>query len=271
MLGVFITRGLVMLFGYAYPAFECYKTVEKNRIEIEQLRFWCQYWIIVAVLTVLERIVDVFVSWLPMYGELKLAFYIYLWYPKTKGTSYVYETFLLPYVAKHETHIDRKLLELRYKAWDLASYHLQNCASYGQNTFFQFLQYLASQTSKAKGPRSQNVDPQPPNSSPPPPPPRAMGRQPADEQTQQSSKKRTSTPPQSPISMKRTEFQWPKSDVVQEQQPSNIPPEATVVNTTISASSDDSTGPPASEEADMDETLRAARTRLRRSHSRPKE
>lgn len=33
-----------MVFGYAYPAYECYKAVEKNRPEIEQLRFWCQYW-----------------------------------------------------------------------------------------------------------------------------------------------------------------------------------------------------------------------------------
>lgn len=33
-----------MVFGYAYPAYECFKTVEKNKPEIEQLRFWCQYW-----------------------------------------------------------------------------------------------------------------------------------------------------------------------------------------------------------------------------------
>lgn len=33
-----------MVLGYAYPAYECYKTVEKNKPEIEQLRFWCQYW-----------------------------------------------------------------------------------------------------------------------------------------------------------------------------------------------------------------------------------
>lgn len=33
-----------MVFGYAYPAYECYKTVEKNKPEIEQLLFWCQYW-----------------------------------------------------------------------------------------------------------------------------------------------------------------------------------------------------------------------------------
>ncbi|KAJ4827052.1 hypothetical protein Tsubulata_042040 [Turnera subulata] len=84
MIGSFLTRGLVMVFGYAYPAYECYKTVEKNKPEIEQLRFWCQYWILVAVLTVCERVGDAFISWVPMYSEAKLAFFIYLWYPKTK-------------------------------------------------------------------------------------------------------------------------------------------------------------------------------------------
>ncbi|BFG38516.1 hypothetical protein CerSpe_247900 [Prunus speciosa] len=148
MLGSLLNRCLIMFLGYAYPAFECYKIVEKNRVEIEELRFWCQYWIIVAMLTVLERIGDVFVSWLPMYGEAKVALFIYLWYPKTRGTGFVYQTLLRPYVAKHETDIDRKLLELRARAWDLAVFYWQNCAQMGHSAFFQVLQYLASQSSK---------------------------------------------------------------------------------------------------------------------------
>ncbi|GAV69334.1 TB2_DP1_HVA22 domain-containing protein [Cephalotus follicularis] len=148
MLGDFITRSLVVLLGYAYPAFECYKTVEKNRVDIEELRFWCQYWILVAMLTVLERVGDIFVSWLPMYGELKLAFVIYLWYPKTKGTGYIYETLLRPYVSKHETDIDRMILEFRARAWDFVIYYWQNCTKLGQTSFFQILQYFAAQSSK---------------------------------------------------------------------------------------------------------------------------
>jgi receptor expression-enhancing protein 1/2/3/4 len=83
-MGSFITRGMIMALGYAYPAYECFKIVERNRPDSEDLRFWCQYWIIIAVLTVLERVGDVLVSWVPMYSEAKLAFIIYLWYPKTK-------------------------------------------------------------------------------------------------------------------------------------------------------------------------------------------
>ncbi|KAL7117481.1 hypothetical protein ACP275_03G073700 [Erythranthe tilingii] len=153
MIGSLITRGLVyvphlqLAFGYAYPAYECYKTVEKNKPDIDQLRFWCQYWILVAGLTVCERIGDTFIGWVPMYGEAKLAFFIYLWFPKTKGTTYVYDSFFKPYVAKHETEIDRNLLELRLRAGDMVILYWQKAASYGQTRVFDILQYIASQSS----------------------------------------------------------------------------------------------------------------------------
>jgi hypothetical protein len=35
---------LLSLMCYAYPAYECYKTVELNKPEIEHLIFLCQYW-----------------------------------------------------------------------------------------------------------------------------------------------------------------------------------------------------------------------------------
>ncbi|OVA07112.1 TB2/DP1/HVA22-related protein [Macleaya cordata] len=270
-----------MLVGYAYPAFECYKTVEKNKIEIEQLRFWCQYWIIVAIITVSERFADVFVSWLPMYGELKLAFFIYLWHPKTKGTSYVYGAFLRPYLSKHETDIDRKLQELQARAWDLAILYWQNCTTYGQTTFFQILQYLAAQSSRAKDNAIQKaVDSQlsgaPPNAA---------------SSFHQQSKKQSPSPS---VVINRSVLQRTKAEtvIVQENFPadqkhSSSSSEPTIVNdhqtnntaehkkndsdqdnstTTLlqdSSSSLSSSG--------MDETLRSALTRLRRSNSRPQQ
>ncbi|XP_009796624.1 putative HVA22-like protein g isoform X1 [Nicotiana tabacum] len=186
MLGNFITSGLVLVVGYAYPAFECFKTVEKNKVEIEELRFWCQYClklkidkhysifydvgvgrqfqqifaashyrgvrrsvrIIVAALRIFESFGDVFMSWLPMYGEAKLALFIYLWYPKIKGTAYIYDTLLKPYVAKYEKDVDRSLLEFRAKAWDLAIYYWQNCTELGQAKFLQLLEFIASQSKR---------------------------------------------------------------------------------------------------------------------------
>ncbi|KAG0488328.1 hypothetical protein HPP92_006896 [Vanilla planifolia] len=134
MIGSFLTRVSIMILGYAYPAYECYKVVEKNKPEIEHLRFWCQYWIIVALLTIFERFGDAFISWLPMYGEVKLAFFVYLWHPKIKGTTYIYETYLQSYMSRHEREIDHNLLELRTNAADFALFYWQkafkNCRSW---------------------------------------------------------------------------------------------------------------------------------------------
>lgn len=153
-----------MVFGYAYPAYECFKSVEKNKPDIDQLRFWCQYWILVAVLTVCERIGDTFVSWVPMYSEAKLAFYIYLWYPKTQGTTYVYDSFFRPYISKHEPDIDRNLMELRTRVGDMFVLYWQRAASYVQTRIFDILQYVASQSVPKPRP------PQPPPNGRPRPP-----------------------------------------------------------------------------------------------------
>ncbi|KAL5219224.1 hypothetical protein ABZP36_019908 [Zizania latifolia] len=187
MVGPFITRALILILGYAYPAYDCYKTVEQNRPEIEKLRFWCQYWILLAVLNVFERVGDNFVSWLPMYSEAKLAFIVYLWYPKTLGTSYVYESFFKPYIAKHETEIDQNLLELRTRAGDMAVLYFQKVANYGQTRFYEIMQYISSQSQtqtscpqarqqqqRPPPPQTQQVNPAPPTvpapSVPPPQP-----------------------------------------------------------------------------------------------------
>ncbi|KAK6147272.1 hypothetical protein DH2020_018184 [Rehmannia glutinosa] len=168
MIGEFITSCLILVLGYAYPAFQCFKTIEKNRVEIPELRFWCQYWIIVAVITILERIGDVFVSWLPMYGEMKLALFIYLWYPKTKGTGFVYDTLLRPYVSKHETDIDRSLFEFRDRAWNLAIYYWHNCTELGSTKILQFLQFVSSQSGRSTEPSYENASNQRTDGAPPP-------------------------------------------------------------------------------------------------------
>ncbi|KAF8112423.1 hypothetical protein N665_0064s0055 [Sinapis alba] len=159
MIGSFLTRGLVMVFGYAYPAYECYKAVEKNKPEIQQLRFWCQYWILVAALTVFERVGDAFASWVPLYSEAKLAFFIYLWFPKTRGTTYVYDSFFRPYVAKHENEIDRNLVELRTRAGDMAVIYCRRAVCYGQTRVTDILQFVALQSTPKPQPKEKKQTP----------------------------------------------------------------------------------------------------------------
>ncbi|KAE9586141.1 hypothetical protein Lal_00010018 [Lupinus albus] len=133
MIGSSITKALVMVLGYAYTAYECYKVVEKNKPEIEQLRFWCQYWILVAVLVVCERIGDAFISWVPMYSEAKLLFFIFLWCPKTK------------------------LVGTTDKAGDIAVLYWRRAAIYGQTRTDDILQFLAAQSTPSPRPAQRSA------------------------------------------------------------------------------------------------------------------
>ncbi|KAI4332366.1 hypothetical protein L6164_017281 [Bauhinia variegata] len=219
MIGSLLTRALVMVFGYAYPAYECYKTVEKNKLEIEQLRFWCQYWILVAVLSVCERIGDDFISWVPMYSEAKLTFFIYLWYPKTKGTTYVYDSFFRPYVAKHETEIDRNLLELRTRAGDIAVLYWQRAARYVAAQSTPSPRPVQPRRNRASQPPPSNCPPatQPQTEEPPSPTSSTTSSQHQKEPIC-TSRNRTSAAPPSPSSSSANETgnPPPKETVMEE-------------------------------------------------------
>lgn len=58
----------------------------------------------------------------------------------------MYDSFFRPYVSKHETDIDRNLLELRTRAGDIAILYWQRAASYGQTRIYDILQYVAAQS-----------------------------------------------------------------------------------------------------------------------------
>lgn len=258
-----------MVFGYAFPAYECYKAVEKNRPEIEQLRFWCQYWILVAVLTVCERIGDTFISWVPMYSEAKLAFFIFLWYPKTKGTTYVYDSFFRPYVAKHETEIDRNLLELRTRAGDIAVLYWQKASSYGQTRVFDILQYVAAQSTTSSRPVQQ--------------PPTAGSSQPAAATEPQAedppSTSNTSSQLQKEVAEEQQVPKAPSTVAGLKSQKSNSMPEntnqsvpaeeesmQTVPIAPSSSSANENENPPL-EDTIMEESIRVTRGKLRKNRS----
>ncbi|KAL8505161.1 hypothetical protein ACS0TY_016389 [Phlomoides rotata] len=171
MIEEFISRILILAFGYAYPAFQCFKTIEKNKVGIPELRYWCQYWIIVAVLTVLEIFFDVLISWLPLYRGVKLMFFIYLWYPSTKGSTYVYETLLQPYVAKHERDIDRNIGEVKERALNWVINYCHNCADMSSKKAMQLFQFMLAQCLQRPPQPQQSAEIHQSNEAPTPTPP----------------------------------------------------------------------------------------------------
>ncbi|KAG4983259.1 hypothetical protein JHK87_028008 [Glycine soja] len=66
-----------------------------------------------------------------------------------KGTTYVYDSFFRPYVAKYATKIDCNLLELRTRARDIAVLYWQRAFSY---RIYDILQFVAAQSTPASRP-----------------------------------------------------------------------------------------------------------------------
>ncbi|KAF0897247.1 hypothetical protein E2562_034716 [Oryza meyeriana var. granulata] len=151
MLGELISKILLVLFGYAMPAFECFKTLETRPDDTTMLRFWCQYWIIVSMVIACES----FVSWMPMYGEIKLAFFVYLWYPKTKGSDVVYDSFIRPTVMQYEPNIEQRLEHLRANSGQLIAFYIKNFADKGTAFFMDFLRYVVSERPEASNSEQQ--------------------------------------------------------------------------------------------------------------------
>nr|VDC89216.1 unnamed protein product [Brassica oleracea] len=157
MLGDFIIRLLVyvlpynILFSVIHLFIIFFFGLLKNLIK--EMSFGPNYrmhvsclMILLALISSFERVGDIFISWLPLYGEMKVVFFVYLWYPKTKGTRHVYETLLKPYIAQHETKIDRMIMELRARAWDFFIFYFHNFAQAGQSTLIQAFQYVLAQS-----------------------------------------------------------------------------------------------------------------------------
>ncbi|KAK9811551.1 hypothetical protein WJX72_005778 [[Myrmecia] bisecta] len=132
MLGDYLCRVLLNVFGYIWPAYQCYKAIERK--QADKIREWCIYWFVMALFTFAERaFLDSLIFWAPMYYEAKVLFVIYLWHPKTLGAQYLYSHIVQPFIAANEGTIDQKVAE--GKAWvgDFAAAHFSKVTNFVQS------------------------------------------------------------------------------------------------------------------------------------------
>lgn len=124
-----------------------------------------------------------------MYSEMKLAFFVYLWYPKTKvhicflrlyiflvyhafvwfevcfnlvhlqGSDVVYDTFLRPIVMQYEPNIEQRLLHLRAKSGQLISFYMKNFADKGTAFFMDVLRYVVSEKPEGSNAEVMTISP----------------------------------------------------------------------------------------------------------------
>eukprot|EP00164_Ancoracysta_twista_P000757 GFYU01000996.1.p1 GENE.GFYU01000996.1~~GFYU01000996.1.p1 ORF type:complete len:218 (+),score=46.29 GFYU01000996.1:187-840(+) len=179
MIGFFFSRLTSNVVGLLYPAYSSFKALKSGDVEL--LRKWCMYWIIMAAFTVFEFYADILISWLPFYYEAKLAFVLWLVYPDCRGSGVLYEHYVHPLLDQHEEDIDSAIEDAKTRAQQRAvewSRHgMAFVAERGVEYFAKFQQYIAQMaanrntitdgTTQGHAPPSARVQSMPPPAAAP--------------------------------------------------------------------------------------------------------
>jgi receptor expression-enhancing protein 1/2/3/4 len=64
------------------------------------------YWIVYALFTAVETLLDIFMSWFPFYYEIKIVFILWVLSPATRGSSLLYKKVVHPLLCSREKEID---------------------------------------------------------------------------------------------------------------------------------------------------------------------
>lgn len=102
---------LCSIVGFVYPAFKSFETIE-TKTKGDDIQ-WLVYWVIFAFFSLIETFRDFLLYWIPFYYAFKLAFLLWAMLPQTKGSKFLYDSFLKDFLKKSESRIDAAMAESR--------------------------------------------------------------------------------------------------------------------------------------------------------------
>lgn len=109
---------LINAVGVCWPAYKSFKALKAS--DAPAVDGLLTYWVVFAVFKLLEFVADIFICYLPLYYDLKLAFVVYLVLPG--HAEQLYRKRILPFFEKHEAKVDgcindawQRVSELRWQ------------------------------------------------------------------------------------------------------------------------------------------------------------
>jgi receptor expression-enhancing protein 5/6 len=102
--------------GFLYPAYMSFKAIETKAGEDDTQ--WLTFWVVYAVCTIFDPLINAVFYFLPFYYLFKLAFYIYLFHPKSMGARTIYNLGIKNFLMKVEAQIENVEKELMGKRED---------------------------------------------------------------------------------------------------------------------------------------------------------
>ncbi|THH12566.1 hypothetical protein EW146_g7577 [Bondarzewia mesenterica] len=117
----FTSRIVSSVAAFLYPGYASFKTLSQRPASEEDLERWLMYWSVLGCIVGVEYVAEWIVSWIPLYYPIKTLFLLYLALPQTRGSSYLYQTHLRPFLSTYESQIDAALASLKTKIYAFVS------------------------------------------------------------------------------------------------------------------------------------------------------
>jgi receptor expression-enhancing protein 5/6 len=98
--------------GVFYPLFGSLKALETDIIEEDKM--WLTYWTVFSLYFAIEMIFGFLLKKIPLYFLFKIAFFVYLYLPQTRGAELIYKKLIKSTFIKCERNVDKLLNDLQY-------------------------------------------------------------------------------------------------------------------------------------------------------------
>ncbi|EAU92709.2 hypothetical protein CC1G_01754 [Coprinopsis cinerea okayama7 len=120
-------------FAFLLPSFATYKALARLPQSEPDVQRWGMYWSVVGAFVAFEYIAEWFISWFPFYWECKTLFLLYLALPQTEGSTYIYQNYLRPFLAKNEAALDDGIVALQRNAFGFIQQKLTDLLTLAAN------------------------------------------------------------------------------------------------------------------------------------------
>ncbi|KAF9579129.1 receptor accessory protein 4 [Lunasporangiospora selenospora] len=130
-----------------------------NSGDSRRLMAWLMYWVVMGLFTAAEFVLDMFIFWLPFYYEIKMLVVLWMMLPQTQGSIFLYESFVEPYLLKHEDEIDQALKDAQKQAMAAGMKYVKQAFQMLQDLAFDFYRKvcIAEISGKSQGETSLNA------------------------------------------------------------------------------------------------------------------
>ncbi|KAJ7071191.1 hypothetical protein C8F01DRAFT_975052 [Mycena amicta] len=112
----FLVRIVAVWFAFLLPVFATFKALSHRSVDPGSLERWAKYWCVLGLFVAaeyLEFVVSWFVFIYSVNSALNSFFLLFLALPQTEGSTYVFDTWLAPWLSQHETALDADILAIQ--------------------------------------------------------------------------------------------------------------------------------------------------------------